>query len=193
MRKVARMGSRTRSLVGVGAMFALAACGAEATPVSDPATQPLESIPAVASSPSAEEPVDTVPIGEPFRIDVDRYQIDLVLPVDAGPDPMGEFTPPDFVIDSRRWMTDCCWLSLTVQNEPPLYPDEQLVETIRANDLEWTLFDTGEEGFLQSAVTTVNDISISIATQQRFSGNESTPEASQMVRALVESLRVRDQ
>lgn len=89
-------------------------------------------------------------------------------------------------------MTDCCWLSLTVQDERPLHPDDQLVETIRSGDLEWTLYDSGDEGYLQIAVTTVNELSISIATQQRYEGDESTPAASQMIREMVENLEVKD-
>jgi hypothetical protein len=196
------------------ALVALAACGTEPTPVAGPASRPVDPLPTVGSTSPADaapsatlapetttvsepsttlaEPIDTAPVGEPVRIDLDRYQIDAVLPVDAGPDPMGEFTRSDFVIDSRRWMTHCCWLMLTVQNERPLHPDEQLVGTVQANGLEWTLYDTGDEGFVQIAVTTVNDISISIATQQRFDGDESTPEASEMIRAMLDTLDVRE-
>jgi hypothetical protein len=45
---------------------------------------------------------------------------------------------------------------------------------------------------VQIAVTAVDDISISIATQQRFDGDESTPEASEMIRAMVDALEVRE-
>jgi hypothetical protein len=83
-------------------------------------------------------------------------------------------------------MTDCCWLMLTVQTERPLHPDEQLVGTVDANGLEWELYDTGEEGFLQIAV------SISIATQQRFEGDKSKPAATDTVRAMVDTLEVRE-
>lgn len=202
------------SAIGSVAILTLTACGAESTPVAVPASQPLDSLPTAGStslpagapsttatpettalagrSTEVAEPTVSTLVGEPVRIDLDRYEIDGILPVDAGPDPMGEFTPPDFVVESRRWMTDCCWLMLTVQNERPLHPDEHSLGTVQANGLEWTLYDTGDEGFLQIAITTVNDISISIATQQRFQGDESAPEASEMVRSMVDSLKVRE-
>lgn len=209
------MSGSVRSTVGMVVLVAVAACGSEPAPVAEPASRPVDSLPTVGStspqlnaapsttlateitavsepSTTSGKSVDTVLVGELVRIDLARYQIDSVLPADAGPDPMGEFTRPDFVIDSRRWMTDCCWLMLTVQNERPLHPDEHIVETVQANGLEWTLYDTGDEGFLQIAVTAVDYISISIATQQRFDGDESTPEASEMIRAMVDALEVRE-
>jgi hypothetical protein len=200
-RTVSVMSGRVRSAVCMASLVAVAACGSEPAPVAEPASRPVDSVPnlgatspqtVAAPSTSSGKSVDTISVGEPVRIDLDRYQIDGVLPHDAGPDPMGEFTPPDFVIDSRRWMTDCCWLTLTVQSERPLHPDEQLVETVQANGLEWTFYDTGDEGFLQIAVTAVDDISISIATQQRFDGDESTPEALETVRAMVDTVEVRE-
>jgi hypothetical protein len=208
------MSGRVRSTIGVVAFVALAACGSEPAPGAAPAAQPVDSLPAVATTApdgvaptttsvpttvaanetvtTIGEPVVTEPDGEPVWIELDRYQIKAVVPADAGPDPMGEFEPPDFVVDSRRWMTDCCWLMLTVQTERPLHPDEQLVGTVDANGLEWELYDTGEEGFLQIAVTTVDDLSISIATQQRFEGDESKPAATDTVRAMVDTLEVRE-
>jgi hypothetical protein len=56
---------------------------------------------------------------------------------------MGGFELPDFVLDSHRWMTDCCWLMLTIQNERPLHPETQLVDAAEVNGLEWAFYDTG--------------------------------------------------
>lgn len=208
------MRGRWPSAIGAVAFVALAACGSDSVPGAAPAAQPIDSLPAVVTTApdgvastttsvpttvaaneavtTIGEPVVTEPDGEPVRIELDRYQIDAVVPVDAGPDPMGEFEQPDFVVDSRRWMTDCCWLMLTVQTERPLHPDDQLVGTVDANGLGWEFYDTGEEGFLQIAVTTVDGLSISVATQQRFEGDESTPAATETVRAMVDTLEVRE-
>lgn len=201
--EIMRVGDRC-VLIGIaGGALALSACGessgteAQAVPsadVSSPSSLPTamaEPVAATIASSTLAESVDTRAAGGPLRIDVDGYKIEAVVPADAGPDPLDDGQEPaGFVLDDNRWMTDCCWLVLTVQDQRPLYPDKQMTGSAQVNGLEWTFYDTAEEGSIQVAITTVDTISVSVGAQERFPGDEAHARAAETVRSMVDTIKV---
>lgn len=188
----------------------LVGCGAEADPVGG---QPLlaptatdrpmgaesdTSLPSTASTqPSTTSTTGATmgdaPVSGTVSIEVDEYRIVATLPRDAEPDPLGDVAPEGSVIQNRRWMTECCWVSVTSQTERPRFPDSQLQGTVDVNGLEWEIYDAGgEDGTEIDAVTSIGAISITVASQQRFPDRQFERTPTELVRSMVDGLTVEE-
>jgi hypothetical protein len=188
----------------------LVGCGAEADPVGGqplPAPTATDRTVGAESDSSLPSTTSTQPsttsttgattgdalVSDTVSIEVDEYRIVATLPRDAKPDPLGDVAPERSVIQNRRWMTECCWLSVTSQTERPRFPDSQLQDTVDVNGLEWEIYDAGgEDGTEIDAVTSIGAISITVATQQRFPDRQFERTPTELVRSMVDALIVEE-
>ena len=184
----------TRMLASLVAVSALVGCGSEASPSTAPVgSESVDSLPMIESTLAPVVPVETessttiavdTTVGAPAvdtevsGIDVDGFRIEVGLPVGAEPDPFGGLEPEGSVLENHRWITECGWLSVTVQSERPRFPANQFRETVEAGGVEWQLHDAGgEDGTQIDATTTIGNISVTVASQDRFPNEESVPGA----------------
>ena len=196
-------------LASVVAVCGFVGCGSEASPSGAPdESQPFDSLPTVSAEPTtapstqvdAQAPTTvavTTTVSEPgaeaIDIHVEGYRIEVVVPDDAESDPLGNLEPEGSVVANQRWMTECCWLSVTVQNERPRFPDSQLLESVDVNGLEWNLHDAGgEDGTEIDAITTVGDISVTVASQDRFPTEEAAQSSTELVRSVAETALIEE-
>ena len=149
-------------------------------------TQPATASTAVATT------VDAL-ASDVVSIEVNECRIVVALPGDAEPDPLGDVSPEGSVIQNRRWMTECCWLSVTSQDERPRFPDHQRQDTVEVNGLEWEIYNAGgEDGTEIDAVTSVGPISVTVATQQRFPDRQSEQTPTEPARLMVGTLTIEE-
>lgn len=126
-----------------------------------------------------------------FTLVIDSNIVTLSLPHDAQPDAINVLRPGAPVLGVERWMTECCWLSLVVQNQRPRFEDSALAETFGGVGLDWDLYSIEREDFAASeAVAATDAIAISISAQVRFPGEAPVERAAELVRAVAQTVRL---
>jgi len=193
---------RMRVLVGTAmACLIVSACGAPPEPVGAPAgSSTVDSLAAatttvVVPSISVVETIETTSpdAADLQTFDVQGYVATFELPADVGPDPLDRGMAPDFVLETKSWVAGdgCCWLISTIQDVRPLYPGEDLIASIETESLTWELYDSGPlDGTQVAAITTVGDISMLIASQDRFPDEGGKQSAEQLVRSFLGTVRI---
>lgn len=108
-------------------------------------------------------------------IESDLGLVSFVLPDDVGPYPEPTRALPDFVVGYGRWLVDCCFLSIVLQNLDPPFPDEEQSNDFESNELTWSLYDSGpRDGTEITAKTTTGALTVLVSAQVHFPAE--TPE-----------------
>lgn len=118
-------------------------------------------------------------------------------PANARTDPLApadNATLPPFVLDEVRWLVgDCCRVGVVLQDERPLYPDDQLIRQITAGNLTWDIYDIGpNDGTTIAAVTTVGDLSVSVGGQTLFKDRPGVPLTIDVVESLARTITIEE-
>jgi hypothetical protein len=177
-----------RLLVGVAALCA--ACGDDtgsvvdsvptAAEVASPgtttemhATTSTTAMPTSSEQPSTTSAVaesttsDVLSGGQSATIDTEFGSVNYAVPAGSFVDPRPPTSPPDFALGQARWIVqDRYNIGVTLQNIEPPFPDESLVDTFVANDIEWNVYDIGpQNGTVTVARGTAGPITILVGVQ----------------------------
>ncbi len=164
-----------------------------------PPTAPAPGDPPASSLPPASTAAQTP--SEPSEVRADSASFVVTapsrsfggrVPVEAEPDPLASEnaeTRPAFVIDEARWLVgDCCRVAVVLQDERPLYPDDQLRGRFESESLSWEIYDIGpQDGSLIVAVATLGDLSIAVSGQTLFKDVPSEQSTVEVVESLARS------
>lgn len=183
MRRLSKLPS-----VAVAAAVLLIGCGddqrgmvGESSPHT--AAPVLETVPQMATT--------TLPAAPPATVDSALGTVSFEAPASTGSDPLATRTPSNVVGYGQWLVADCCRLKLVLQDFRPPIPRTQLLETVRASDLSWDVYDIGpEDGTMIHAVTTVGGLTITVATQALFPGEPAARSPRDVVDEVIGTLSV---
>lgn len=119
--------------------------------------------------------------------------VSFVLPDDVGPYPFPPPALPEFVVGYGRWLVDCCYVSIALQNLDPPMPDDERISDFETNGLTWSLYDSGpRDGTQITAKATSGALTVLVSAQARFPTEAPEGPAQRVVERVARSLAVAD-
>lgn len=141
--------------------------------------------------PTSTAEVETPNVAE--TIESDLGLVSFVLPDDVGPYPFPPPVLPEFVVGYGRWLVDCCYLNIALQNLDPPMPDEERISDFETNGLTWSLYDSGpRDGTEITAKATSGALTVLVSAQVRFPDEVPGGAAQRVVEQVALSLAVAD-
>jgi hypothetical protein len=126
-------------------------------------------------------------------IESDLGLVSFVLPDDVGPYPFSSPALPEFVVGYGRWLVDCCYLTIALQNLDPPIPDEERISDFERNGLTWSLYDSGpRDGTEIIAKASTGALTVLVSAQVRFPDEAPERVAQRVVEQVARSLAVAD-